>query len=98
MSRSTYGLCHGLRSPDQASGRPEAWTVDGVFVDGELMPQGKVFQAERGPGPEQRADKSEQSSENRWHGWTPHLSEAVAREKVRRSSVLVRRDKVKGLH
>jgi hypothetical protein len=39
--------------------------MDGLLLDGELVTQGEVFQAERCPGAEQRSNKGQQGRDDR---------------------------------
>lgn len=48
-----------------------ARAMDGLFIDRDLMPQRKVFRAERRMGPEERDDKSQQGRDDGWHRQGP---------------------------
>jgi hypothetical protein len=56
----------GAPGPEQAIGRAEPRARDGLFVDGELMPECEMFQAQRCLGSEQWGDESQQDSHNGW--------------------------------
>jgi hypothetical protein len=56
----------GVPGPEQAIGRPAPRVRDGLFAYGELMPECKMFQAQRCLGSELCGDESQQDSHNGW--------------------------------
>ena len=62
----------GEPGPEESISWPKLGPRDGVVIDGQLMPECHVFEAQGCVGPEVRHDVSHQGREDGSHRWHPH--------------------------